>query len=131
MSLKTHGKSIALGVGAVIMAAVTGYRAVASDGVTLAEWITVSIAVVGAINVWATANVPAFSKAKTAVAALFLALNLLVGFLTDGRLTGDEVMLLVIQVLASLGVAFAPAVSTLTRLNPTAPAKFVSGGTVR
>ena len=73
-------------------------------------------------------KVPAFSKAKTAVAALFVALNLMVGFLTDGHLTGSELTLLVIQVLATLGVAAAPAVSTLAS-PPTAPApaKFSTG----
>lgn len=127
MSWKTHGKSILAALGAIVMAAVVGYQAVADNGVTLAEWITVSIAVFGALNVWAAANVPSFSRAKVVVAALFVALNLLVGFLTDGHLTGDEVTLLVIQVLATLGVAGAPAVSTLTRVNPTAPAKFSAG----
>lgn len=127
MSWKTHGKSILAALGAIIMAAVVGYQAVADNGVTLAEWVTVSIAVFGAINVWATANVPAFSKAKLAVAALFVALNLLVGFLTDGHLTGNELVLLVIQILATLGVAGAPAVSTLSVTGPAAPSKFASG----
>jgi hypothetical protein len=126
MSWKTHGKSILAALGAVVMAAVVGYQAVADNGVTLAEWITVSIAVFGALNVWAAANVPSFSKAKLVVAALFVALNLLVGFLTDGHLTGDEVTLLVIQVLATLGVAGAPSISILAHA-PTAPAKFAAG----
>lgn len=127
MSWKTHGKSILAALGAIIMAAVVGYQAVADNGVTLAEWVTVSIAVFGAINVWATANVPAFSKAKLVVAALFVALNLLVGFLTDGHLTGNELVLLVIQILATLGVAGAPAISTLSVAGPAAPSKFASG----
>jgi hypothetical protein len=126
MSWKTHGKMILAALGAVVMAAVVAYQSVASNGVTLSEWVTVSIAVFGAINVWATANVPSFAKAKLVVAALFVALNLLVGFLTDGHLSSDEIMLLVIQVLATLGVAGAPAVSTLTA-NQTAPGKFVAG----
>jgi len=113
MSWRTHGKSILMGLGAVLMAAVAAWREVASNGITLSEWVTVVIAVFGAVNVWATANVPAFSKAKTVVAALFVVLNLLVGFLTDGRLTGDETTFLIIQALATLGVAAAPAVSTL------------------
>lgn len=128
MSWRTHGKSILMGLGAVIMAAVAAYREVADSGVTLSEWVIVVIAVFGAINVWAAANVPAFARAKTAVAALFVVLNLLVGFLTDGRLTGDEITFLVIQALATLGVAAAPSVSTLTHARSVpAPAKFSSG----
>jgi ABC-type branched-subunit amino acid transport system permease subunit len=129
MNWNTHGKSIMMGLGAVVMAAVTSYQAVAGNGVTLSEWVTVVIGVFGAVNVWAVANVPAFSKAKTLVAALFVVLNLLVGFLTDGRLTGDEITNLVIQALATLGVAAAPAVSVLARpLTGTAPSRFSSNG---
>ncbi len=131
MSWRTHGKSILMGAGAVLMAAVAAYREVSANGITLSEWVTVVIAVFGAINVWAAANVPAFSKAKTAVAALFVVLNLLVGFLTDGKLTGDEITLLVIQALATLGVAAAPSVSTLAvptlaGTAPGVPARFKS-----
>jgi hypothetical protein len=127
MSWKTHGKTILAALGAVLMAAVVGYQAVADNGVTLSEWVTVSIAVFGAVTVWAAANVPSFSKAKTIVAALFVALNLLVGFLTDGHLTGSELTLLTIQVLAALGVAGAPAVSTIAPTADQAPARFVAG----
>lgn len=131
MSWRTHGKTLALGAGAVVMAAVAAYREVSANGITLSEWVTVVIAVFGAVNVWATANVPAFSKAKTVVAAVFVVLNLLVGFLTDGHLTGDEITLLVIQALATLGVAAAPSVSTLAQptlagTTPGVPARFKS-----
>lgn len=109
MSWKTHGKTIAALLGAMVMAGVVAYQQVASDGVTISEWITVVIAVFGVAVVWASANITGFSKAKTIVAALFIVLNLLVGFMTDNHLSGDEVMLLVIQFLSALGVAGAPA----------------------
>ena len=109
MSWKTHGKSLAALLGALIMAGVVSYQAMAANGATLSEWVTVVIAVFGAFVVWATANITGFDKAKTLVAAATVVLNLLVGFLTDDRLSGDEVMLLVIQALAALGVAGAPA----------------------
>lgn len=113
MSWKTHGKTWMELFGAVIMAAVVAYRELALDGVTLSEWIMIVIAVAGVVNVWAAANVTDFSKAKTIVSAGFVVLNLLVGFLTDNRLTGDEIMLLVIQALSTLGVVAAPAVKNV------------------
>lgn len=109
MSWKTHGKSLLALLGALVMAGVVAYQAIASDGATLSEWVTVTIAVFGAFVVWATANISGFEKAKTIVAAATVILNLLVGFLTDSHLSGDEIMLLVIQALSALGVAGAPA----------------------
>jgi hypothetical protein len=123
MNWKTHGKSIVMGVGAVVMAGVTAYRAVSGDGVTPSEWVAVVLAVMAGINVWAATNVPAFSRAKTIVAAVFVIGNLLQTYITGG-ISGDEWILLLIQFLAAVGVATAPAVSTLTAVNPTAPAKF-------
>lgn len=113
MSWKTHGKTFAELAGAVLMAAIVAYRELALDGVTLSEWVMIVIAVGGVLNVWAAANITNFSKAKTLVSALFVVLNLLVGFLTDNRLTGDETMLLVIQALSTLGVAAAPSVKSV------------------
>jgi hypothetical protein len=113
MSWKTHGKTIMEGLGALAMAAIVAYRELAADGVTLSEWVMVVIAIFGVANVWLAANITGFDKAKTFVSALFVVLNLLVGFLTDSRLDGDEIMLLVIQFLSTLGVAGAPAVKQL------------------
>jgi hypothetical protein len=116
-----------MGLAAVVIAGVTAYRAVAGDdNVTPSEWIAVVIAVMGAVNVWASANVPAFSKAKTFVAALFVVAQLVQTAITGG-ITADEWMLIVIQFLGALGVAAAPAVSTLTA-REVAPNKFVAGG---
>lgn len=100
-------------LGAVIMAAIVAYRELALDGVTISEWVMIVIAVGGVVNVWAAANITNFNKAKTLVSALFVVLNLLVGFLTDNRLTGDETMLLVIQALSTLGVVVAPAAKSV------------------
>lgn len=112
-SWKTHGKTWMELIGAVIMAGIVAYRELALDGVTISEWIMIVIAVAGVVNVWAAANITHFSKAKSLVSALFVVLNLLVGFLTDNRLTGDETMLLVIQALSTLGVIGAPAVKNV------------------
>lgn len=109
MSWKTHGKTWAELLGALVMAGVVAYQHVSGDGVTLSEWVMVVIAVAGVVNVWAAANISGFEKAKLLVSGLFVVLNLLVGMLTDGALSGDEIMLLVIQFLSTLGVAGAPA----------------------
>lgn len=106
---KTHGKALAELAGAVVMAAVVVYQQIASNGVTMSEWIMLVIAVFGVVNVWATANISRFDKAKLLVSAVFVVLNLLVGILTDSHITGDEWTLLVIQFLSTLGVAGAPA----------------------
>lgn len=106
---RTHGKTLAELLGAAVMALVVGYQQVAADGVTLSEWIMVVIAVAGVANVWAAANISGFAKAKTIVSAVFVVMNLLVGMLTDSHLSGDEMVLLVIQFLSTLGVAGAPA----------------------
>lgn len=113
MSLKTYGKTIAELLGALVMAIIVTFQQVSGDGVTASEWVMVIIAAAGVANVWAAANITGFSSAKTIVSTLFVVLNLLVGFLTDSRLTGDEMMLLAIQALSTLGVAGAPAVKSV------------------
>jgi hypothetical protein len=121
MSWQTHGKTLAMGAATVVMAAVTAFRVVNGDGVVdAAEWITVTIAVASTINVWLAANVPAFSKAKTVVAALFVVLNLVQTFITNG-ISPDEWLLLLLQFLGALGVAVAPSVSKLA-VTPSSPA---------
>lgn len=109
MSWKTHGKSLAELAGAVVMAGVVTYQQVASDGVSVGEWVMLVIAIFGVVNVWAVANITGFEKAKTLVSAVFVVLNLVVGFLTDGVLSGAEITMLVVQFLSTLGVAGAPA----------------------
>jgi len=109
MSWKTHGKTIMELLGALVMAGIVTYQQVVANGVTMSEWVMVVIATAGVLNVWAAANITGFDKAKLLVSAVFVVLNLLVGILTDGRITGDEWTLLIVQFLSTLGVAGAPA----------------------
>jgi FtsH-binding integral membrane protein len=109
MKWKTYGKTIAELLGALIMAGVVTYQQVQGEGVTMSEWVMIVIATFGVVNVWAAANISGFASAKTLVSALFVVLNLLVGFLTDSHLSNDEILLLVIQALSTLGVVGAPA----------------------
>lgn len=107
---RSKGKFLMELLGALIMAGVVTYQQVNADlNVSIGEWVMVVIALFGAVNVWAAANVSGWEHTKTFVSAVFVVLNLLVGMLTDNRLTGDEIMLLVIQSLSTLGVAGAPA----------------------
>lgn len=99
-----------MGAATVVMAAVTAYQAVQPNGVTSSEWVTVVIAVAATINVWLAANIPAFTKAKTLVAAVFVVLNVLQTAVTGG-IDSSEWLLLVIQFLGALGVSVAPSVS--------------------
>jgi hypothetical protein len=109
-----YGKTYAMLIATLIMAALASYRALAVDGMTPSEWVSVVIALFTTANVWLTANIPAFSKAKTVVAAVGLVLNLLVSAIVGG-ITGDEWMFLAIQFLGALGVAAAPSISNLSR----------------
>lgn len=109
MSWKTHGKSLAMLLATLVMAALASYREFVADGsMTPSEWVTVVIAVFTTFTVWAAANISGFDKAKTLVAAAGLILNLLVSVIVGG-ITSDEWMLLAVQFLGALGVARAPA----------------------
>lgn len=121
---KNNGKALMYLFAALIMTGLTTYREVASDGVTASEWVTVTIGLAGALNVWLTANVPAFSKAKTLVGAVFLVLSLLQTYITGG-ISADEWSLLLIQFLGAVGVVAAPSTSRLAYSpSDTAPARY-------
>jgi hypothetical protein len=97
----------------LLMAVIATYRDAAADGITPSEWVLVVISAFTTINVWATANIPAWTRAKTFIAAIGLVLNLLVAAIVGG-ITGDEWMFLALQFLGALGVATAPAVSQIS-----------------
>lgn len=112
MKWKTHGKSITMLLATLVMAVIATVRELAADGMTPSEWVLVVVALFTTFTVWGAANVPGFERAKTWMAAVGLVLNSLVALIVGG-LTADEVGLLVVQFLGALGVAAAPAVSTL------------------
>lgn len=113
MSWSRYGKLLMELAGALVMALFVAYQTVAADGVTASEMVMLVIAGAGVVNVWAAANITGFGKAKLLVSAVFVVLNLLVGFLTDSHLSQDEIIMLVIQFLSTLGVAGAPAVQSV------------------
>lgn len=73
-------------VGAVVMSVAS----FATDNtVSTEEWIQVAIAGATALGVWAAANVPTLTWAKTFVAVVLAVLNLLVSYITDGISTSE------------------------------------------
>lgn len=109
-----YGKTYAMLIATLIMAGLASYRELASDGMTPSEWVSVVIALFTTTNIWLAANLPAYPRVKTTVAAVGLVLNLLVSAIVGG-ITGDEWMFLAINFLGALGVAAAPSVSEITR----------------
>jgi len=103
-----YGKTYAQLLATLVMAGIVTYRQVSGDGVSASDWVIVVVALFGAFTIWGAANITGFSKAKTLMGAIALVLSLLVSLITDG-LTGDELMLLVVQFLGALGVASASA----------------------
>lgn len=73
-------------VGAVVMSVASFY----TDGqFTAEEGVQVAIAGATAAGVWAAANVPGLTWAKTFVAVLLAVLTLLVSYITDGVSTSE------------------------------------------
>ena len=43
---------------AIVIAAIEAYQIAVPDGVTVQEWVTIAVAVVGALSVWLVPNQP-------------------------------------------------------------------------
>jgi uncharacterized membrane protein len=118
-------------LGLLIMAVLTTIQQVnADDHITASEWVMVGVQAVMALNVYLTANLPQYEKMKTYVAAIITGLQLLVT-LIDGGLTTNEIINLVITVIAALGVAFTPQPITTVINGTTVPANGEVRGTNR
>lgn len=111
MNGRKYAQLVAPLLGTLAMVVVLAYRGASEDNViTGPEWVLGITQVLMVISVWGAANVPGWTKGKTVQAAVFAALALLAGFATDGRVTGDEALQLVITVLSALGVVATPPV---------------------
>ena len=86
-------------LGAVAMAGAS----YATGGITTDEWIQIAIAATTAAGVWAAANVPQFTWAKTFIAVLLAVLSLLVSYITDG-ISAAEWWNLLVAALTAAGV---------------------------
>lgn len=119
-----YGKSIMQALGAAVLSVILVVQEATRDGsvVNASEWVLAAIAVFGAFQVWAAANIPNFNKAKNLMSATAAVLALLVSVITGG-ISSHELMELIVIFLTTLGVVAAPAVSD--------PPRKVVGGQVR
>ena len=109
-------------LGLVVMAILTTIQQVNADNhITASEWVMVGLQALMAFNVWATANLPQYTKMKTYVAAAIVVLQLLVASIVGG-LTTNEIINLIISFVAALGVAFTPQPITTVINGTTVPA---------
>lgn len=94
-------------LGLLLMAGLTTVQAATADGSRIdeQEWVQVGIQAVMAFNVWATANLPQYTKMKTWVAVALGVLQVLYTTVVGGVDTA-EIINMVITALAVAGVAF-------------------------
>lgn len=77
---------------------------------SVAEWVSIAIAVVTVFAVYIAPMIPQAPGVKSALAALLAALQVLVVVITDG-VNGNDVLLIAAAVAGALGIALAPATS--------------------
>lgn len=95
-------------LGLIVMAVLTTVQEASSDShIDAQEWVQVALQAIMAFNVWATANLPQYTKMKTYVAAVIAVVSLLYTVIIGGVST-QEIINLIITGLAALGVAATP-----------------------
>lgn len=95
-------------LGLVVMTILTTVKEASSDShIDAQEWVQVALQAIMAFNVWATANLPQYTKMKTYVAAVIAVVSLLYTVIIGGVST-QEIINLIITGLAALGVAATP-----------------------
>lgn len=94
-------------VGTIVMATLTTLQdALTDEKVDAQEWVLVALGVLMAFNVWATANLPQYTKMKGAVAAAIAAVGALHTFIIGGVSTAEIVNMAVLA-LSAAGVLVA------------------------
>lgn len=96
---------------ALVMTVLTAVVPLVGHGhLTRVEWMQLAISATAAFGVWAAANLPSWTWAKSAVAGVLAALNVLVTFVGagGGSLTAVEWVNLGLAVLAAIGVHAVP-----------------------
>src|SRR5690349_6173252 len=92
-------------LGLIVMTVLTTVQEASSDShIDAQEWVQVALQAIMAFNVWATANLPQYTKMKTYVAAVIAIVSALYTFIIGGIST-QEIINLIITGLAALGVA--------------------------
>lgn len=78
--------------------------AIASDGISRAEWAQLLLAAVTAGVVWATANLPTYPRLKEISAVALTLANVGVSYITGAQITGAEWLNLAALALGVVGV---------------------------
>lgn len=87
----------------VLVTALTAVAAVMSGGITSTEWVTVAIATVGALSVFAAPNVPGAAYTKSVLAVLTAILAFLVTAILGG-ISSTELIQIAILAAGAVGV---------------------------
>jgi predicted MFS family arabinose efflux permease len=118
-------------LGTIVMAIFTTVQDALTDNhIDSQEWVLVGLGVLMAFNVWATANLPQYTKMKTYVAAAIVVAGALHTFIVGG-VSMQEWVNLVVLALAGLGVAATPQPITTVINGTTVPANGEVRGTNR
>ena len=98
-------KAIVPIIGVIMMSVLTTLQDAFSDQhISSPEWVLVGLGVLMSFNVWATANLPQYTKMKTYVAAAIAVAGALHGFIVGG-VDMPEVINMAILGLSALGVS--------------------------
>lgn len=99
-------------LGTVVMAVLTVFQEATQDNhVTSQEWVQVILGALMAFNVYATANLPGYSRMKTYVSAAIVVVGALYTYIVGGVSTGEMINMAVL-LLAAIGVAVTPQPTT-------------------
>jgi hypothetical protein len=103
--VKGFGKATWPVIGLIVMAILTSFQEAADDHtISAQEWVQVVIQGSMAAHVWATANLPQYTRMKTFVAAVIVVLQVLYTSIIGG-VSGPEAINMVITFLSAVGVA--------------------------
>lgn len=101
----TYLKSIV----SVLIAGAVAFQTLATDGVSVADWASIAVAVLTAAGVYLIPNVPAaLSWAKTAVAVLLAGAQAAVQVAAAGTITGSGWLTILIAAAGVIAVYVAP-----------------------
>jgi hypothetical protein len=118
-------------LGTIAMAIFTTVQEAMTDShIDSQEWVLVGLGVLMAFNVWATANLPQYTKMKTYVAAAIVVAGALHTFIVGG-VSMQEWVNMIVLALSALGVAFTPQPVTTVINGTTVPANGEVRGTNR
>jgi hypothetical protein len=102
-------------LGTIVMAILTVFQeATADNHITAQEWVQVILGALMAFNVWATANLPGYTKMKTYVSAAIVVFGALYTYIVGGVSQGELINMAVLA-LSALGVAVIKQPVTITQ----------------